>query len=259
MKKKYFNRAFTLAEVLITLGVIGVVAALTIPVVMNFAFEREAVSKAKETYSLLNQAVAQWEEDGECVGDAANCPDISPPEWPGGAYPHQGPAVAQSIAQHLKVTDALYGPSFDDYKAKNWIPEDSYEMDGTHQDYTSLFPDIGKNISGCSDPGWGGYLLLANGVVVKIAGIWWHYNIVFDINGPKRPNRVGRDQFPMTLYSDNHKGFDPYYWPTYGGGYGVCNESAEECNPDDGHSPMAYVLKYDKLPDLKKMGYSTSP
>ena len=38
------KRAFTLAEVLITLTIIGVVAALTIPQVMSYTYEKEAVS-----------------------------------------------------------------------------------------------------------------------------------------------------------------------------------------------------------------------
>jgi len=38
-----YKNAFTLAEVLITLGIIGVVAALTIPTLVNVYQEREMV------------------------------------------------------------------------------------------------------------------------------------------------------------------------------------------------------------------------
>lgn len=48
--------AFTLAEVLITLGIIGVVAALTIPTLMQKADEQATVSALKKTYSTLTQA-----------------------------------------------------------------------------------------------------------------------------------------------------------------------------------------------------------
>lgn len=253
------RKAFTLAEVLITLGVIGVVAALTIPVVINYAFEREAVSKAKETYSLLAQAVAAWQVDSGCVGETENCPELSPKAWPGGAFPHNAPVISRAIASHLKVSDSLYGPSFADYKAKDWVPEISTELSGFQQDYTSLYPSIGKNIAGCGDPGYNGYLLLSNGVVVKIMGISWIYDISFDINGPKRPNRVGKDQFVASLYSPNHKTFNPYYYSSYGSGYGVCRENDEVCNADDGKSPLAYVLKHDKLPNLKTLGYPLAP
>ncbi|MBR1753937.1 type II secretion system protein [bacterium] len=54
--KENKNCAFTLAEVLITLGIIGVVAALTIPTLMQKMDERETVSKLKKAYSTLSNA-----------------------------------------------------------------------------------------------------------------------------------------------------------------------------------------------------------
>ncbi len=48
--------AFTLAEVLITLGIIGVVAALTMPVLMNKYREQVTMNKLKKFYSTMSQA-----------------------------------------------------------------------------------------------------------------------------------------------------------------------------------------------------------
>ncbi len=48
--------AFTLAEVLITLGIIGVVAALTIPTIIANQQEKTTVSTLKKAYSSLSQA-----------------------------------------------------------------------------------------------------------------------------------------------------------------------------------------------------------
>ena len=39
------NRAFTLAEVLITLGIIGVVAAMTIPTLITYTQKKETIAK----------------------------------------------------------------------------------------------------------------------------------------------------------------------------------------------------------------------
>ena len=50
--------AFTLAEVLITLGIIGVVAALTLPTVIQNYQKQVTVNKLKKAYSMLGQ-VAQ--------------------------------------------------------------------------------------------------------------------------------------------------------------------------------------------------------
>ena len=48
--------AFTLAEVLITLGIIGVVAALTMPALINRTNKKELEVALKKTFSELNQA-----------------------------------------------------------------------------------------------------------------------------------------------------------------------------------------------------------
>ena len=48
--------AFTLAEVLITLGIIGIVAAMTIPTLMQKTNERETISALKKSHSNLSQA-----------------------------------------------------------------------------------------------------------------------------------------------------------------------------------------------------------
>jgi len=54
MIKKF---GFTLAEVLITLGIIGVVAAMTIPTLMNQTGQAEFKTGFKKMISVLNQAV----------------------------------------------------------------------------------------------------------------------------------------------------------------------------------------------------------
>lgn len=69
-----FKPAFTLAEVLITLGIIGIVAALTIPGMLTNFKKRETVAKVKAAYSILSQAVKlSVEENGETPGwDVSN-------------------------------------------------------------------------------------------------------------------------------------------------------------------------------------------
>lgn len=54
MNKRF---GFTLAEVLITLGIIGVVAAMTIPTLMNQTGSTEYKSGLKKALSVLNQAI----------------------------------------------------------------------------------------------------------------------------------------------------------------------------------------------------------
>ena len=58
-----FNSGFTLAEVLITLGIIGVVAAITIPSVINNYQKKQTAVKLKKFYSVMSQAVIRWQQD----------------------------------------------------------------------------------------------------------------------------------------------------------------------------------------------------
>lgn len=57
------KRAFTLAEVLITLGIIGVVASLTIPNVIQNHKKSVVETRLKKFYSEINQAVLRAEND----------------------------------------------------------------------------------------------------------------------------------------------------------------------------------------------------
>ena len=56
--------AFTLAEVLITLGIIGVVAAITIPTILSKIDDRQNIVRWKKMYSVINQAFLETIEEG---------------------------------------------------------------------------------------------------------------------------------------------------------------------------------------------------
>lgn len=56
MKYHTKEKAFTLAEVLITLGIIGIVAAMTMPALIVSHKEKETSVKLKKVYSTLSQA-----------------------------------------------------------------------------------------------------------------------------------------------------------------------------------------------------------
>lgn len=59
------NKAFTLAEVLITLVIIGVIAAITIPVLTANYRREEASSRIKKFYSTLGQAATKAKSEGK--------------------------------------------------------------------------------------------------------------------------------------------------------------------------------------------------
>lgn len=57
MPDKIKKHAFTMAEVLITLGIIGVVAAMTLPALINDLKNKDLESRFKKSYSVLSQAI----------------------------------------------------------------------------------------------------------------------------------------------------------------------------------------------------------
>jgi len=253
------NSGFTLAEVLITLGVIGVVAALTIPTLVNLYKEHEAVAKVKETYSLVSQAVEQWADDHGCTGEPGECMSSMPWGWGEDVSTYEdGQEMRLGWTKYLKVADKR-GRSDG---LPTWLDYDRYYIDGT------LVTD--------GHAGAGGYMgvgslyeahrnyqyLLANGVILNVSDAVGDF-MWMDINGSKPPNRIAKDQFPIGFGRwKNENGLIPYYtecaW--IGSSLGVCSENCPNpCNPDDGRSPTAYVLKYSKLPDLTKLGYPASP
>ena len=69
--------AFTLAEVLITLGVIGVVSALTLPTLINNYQKKQAATRLKAAYSQLTQAIRMSTAENEEVSGW----DCDSPNW----------------------------------------------------------------------------------------------------------------------------------------------------------------------------------
>lgn len=57
------KKGFTLAEVLITLGIIGIVAAMTMPMVVEKVNKHVVENRLKKFYSAINQAVMMAEAD----------------------------------------------------------------------------------------------------------------------------------------------------------------------------------------------------
>ena len=68
-----FKRGFTLAEVLITLAIIGVVAAISIPSVISNSQQQEFKTGLRKAVSVLNSAITMnMAIDGESPYDNAN-------------------------------------------------------------------------------------------------------------------------------------------------------------------------------------------
>lgn len=172
--------AFTLAEVLITLGIIGVVAALTIPTLLQNQQKQQAVAGYKKMYTNIAQAVKLSEND--------NGPNK---DWDWGSYGSISGSFNTYWAPYLKITKICTSDSDCGYKSYHpWSPYGLVAVDPSSR--VSLI---------LSD---GSFLMIKNfedvGTPAKA--------IFIDINGPKNPNLFGKDTF--RFYLDQNKGLMPY-------------------------------------------------
>ncbi len=63
---------FTLSEVLLTLGIIGVVAAMTVPSLMNSTEDKKLAAAAKKAYNTLQNAISQKQALTELTPEDTN-------------------------------------------------------------------------------------------------------------------------------------------------------------------------------------------
>ena len=176
--------AFTLAEVLITLGIIGIVAALTIPSVIEGYKEKETVAKLKKVYSVLSQSYELYmQETGE------------PFKW----------SADSSI--YDRGEDEQYVEFFNILKKQyKKVKECHNEFVGCYSRgyYKTL---LGNDYTyGYGERAGKGKLSLVtpDGVTIGFGwdGVWQQDKILVDLNGPKKPNRGGYDAFAFSIKDD---------------------------------------------------------
>ncbi|MBP3924760.1 pilin, partial [bacterium] len=168
-QRERVKQGFTLAEVLITLGIIGVVAAMTLPALVQHYRKVEYASRVKKFYSSMSQAIL--------LSEAANG---SPYEWnkdhtiydEKGIYDYNANGESTSnffmkyLAPYIKYTKIEQG--------KSEIDEDGNQKVSST---TVYFAD-------------GSTAWIWNGSCIDMG---------FDVNGKSRPNQGGRDVFRFLI------------------------------------------------------------
>ena len=181
-----------MAEVLITIGIIGVVAAMTLPTLINNAKNRELQTQLQKTYSELNQMSQLFYNDY----------GMSVPEYLAGAKTGKvwSDFVNKIFPRYFKLvnkvdrwTGGFVDP--DTGSALDTMPYDLYTLGG--QKRTSPICDN----SGFYSDVIGRYYLFNdapdtaddNGPIICV-----------DINGEKRPNTYGKDFFLFVFTVDGY-------------------------------------------------------
>jgi len=201
------NKGFTLAEVLITLGIIGVVAAMTIPTLIENNQKTQYVTGLKKAYTNFNQVLVQYSADNGCVGDLA-CTGLFQ-----GGNDAASAAAAEKLAPYFNIAKQCGIGVSGCFPAKV-----SYNFDG----------------SGVRDDSWntatvGSKFITQDGIAFLIksdstncgeifsrgvTGDMKQYcgTIFVDVNGNKGPNNFGRDIF----YFNITNGRGPKLYPVGG-------------------------------------------
>ena len=171
------KKGFTLAEVLITLGIIGIVAAMTLPVLMTNIRKHQTETALAKAVSTLTQALKLSEQENGSIS-ALDRNNISQKDF-----------IKQYIAPYMKVSELCYPATNCGYTSSlAW----KYLDGQTCGAYCNL--NHGGRIP----------FLAMDGIVYAVSffsddsgnGNEDNNNlIIIDINGSKLPNSIGRDVF----------------------------------------------------------------
>lgn len=178
---------FTLAEILITLGIIGVVASITIPPLVNESQDKIVVNQLKKDFTILSQAFDEIKSE---EGDLQ--------DWcPYSQYPTRQlwtVCAGDLFAKHLKVSkNCGNGTGVDCIPSIGYLQMDnsSYQTAFNQDIFVKMVLVDGSTliISAQADSNRGGIFQL---------------NPYVDVNGLKGPNKYGYDFFSFTVLSPNN-------------------------------------------------------
>ena len=186
--------AFTMAEVLITLGIIGIVAAMTLPTVINRAQRKILTQQFKKSYATVQNAInlaqSEWGAPYECywLKKSANA----------GYYLDQCSAFWDAFLKNVKIIQKCDGDDYDchpKYKTKAEVLAEGGEV---------------LNPSCSIDFPYANFYILNDGTYIIINNNnpgTSHHQIYFaiDINGSKGPNKWGYDLYYLTLNREDMK------------------------------------------------------
>ena len=98
MKNK--KTGFTLAEVLITIGIIGVVAAMTLPTLMSKIYKHQTETRLKDSFAIMSNAVKLVEEEHGVGFDMSDIIKNTSGYW---TYEKSTKVFDTYLAPHMKI------------------------------------------------------------------------------------------------------------------------------------------------------------
>lgn len=170
---------FTLSEVLITLGIIGVVAAITIPLLVANYEKKKTVAILKKSYSELNQALMMAERENGELTDYQGADNIA--KW-----------VQTYIEPYVVFEQSAVCPS------------------------NTINPCAGiyrpKPLGGGEASKSSGYIITHPGAAAAWFFYWHAYgsiNVKIHVNNPKK-SYLGKNVFTYVLKPNKYSSFKPF-------------------------------------------------
>lgn len=172
------KKAFTLSEVLVTLGIIGVVSAMTVPTLMQNYQRKSYVTQLNKVYNLLSQSLMIFQNNKNAL--------------------------------NLKEAGLVKGAEAEFLKGNFKIVKDCGFDAANSGCFASSYSTMTSNDS-ITPPATSYYkVVLSNGASVALILNEASYKvydnsigqIIVDINGNSGPNIAGRDFWGMKIYSD---------------------------------------------------------
>lgn len=164
------HNAFTLAEVLVTLGIIGVISAMTLPTLVKNHQRQTYTVQLQKVFNELSQAAEQVKLDSNSVNLKES------------QVRRQGSGIL--LTRYFKTTKSCNANTITDCFSNDYV-----NMNGSDVAIANFVPEG----SSCA--------VIASGASICVGTISnnGQIEVAADINGKQGPNIVGRDLFTLAI------------------------------------------------------------
>lgn len=185
---KNFLKAFTLAEALIALAIVGLIAALTMPKLIQDYNKKVYITNVQKIYNIFSDAGRKCMSDNNT--DSLAETDMTDLDGIGTFF-HDYFNVVKDCGVYSEDTESCFADSYKD-------------VDGV----TDYVPDLEYRY--CVVINTGAAICMNDMSTDNSDNYHGYANVIFDVNGKKAPNTKGRDLFGFEFYSDGKvsEGYD---------------------------------------------------
>ena len=171
-RKTIKQKAFTLAEVLITLSIIGIVAAMTVPTLMANVNKQIYVTGLKKAYNQLQNAMRMMPISEGCSAGDFECVGLPEIGWDESSYFWD--TTAELLSRQYKVKKICYKKT-----------DPGCDWDRNPQMFPGFMTEDGSQV----------FVTRSSTFGIKV-----------DVNGEKGPNKDGQDIFDFYIVTSKYWG-----------------------------------------------------